>query len=80
MTSIALPPEVEALIAGPITAATIEALRARYRPETVDAAAADELFEIEGRVGDRGGPEFRAFVREALAAFLVRDFDPFPRR
>lgn len=80
MTSIPLPPEVEALIAGPVTAATIAALRERYRPETLDGRAADELFEIEARVGGRGGPEFHAFIKETLAGFLIRDFHPFPRR
>ncbi|TVR07421.1 MAG: hypothetical protein EA385_12820 [Salinarimonadaceae bacterium] len=80
MPPIPLPSEIEALIAGPITAETIEALRARYRPEVLDGRAADELFEIQARVGDRGGPEFRALVKEALAGFLIRDFDPFPRR
>ncbi|MCC5979201.1 MAG: hypothetical protein JJU21_14150 [Salinarimonas sp.] len=81
MSNIELPDEIADLIKGPITDETLMQLRAYYSIEAgIDAKKSNELFEIAARVGDRGGPEFNAFLSEAMAAFLMRGFSPFRSR
>lgn len=77
MSNITLPDEIAELIAGPITQETLAQLRAHYSIEAgITAQKSNELFEIAARVGDRGGPEFKAFLSETMAAFLMRGFSP----
>lgn len=77
MSNITLPDEIAELIEGPITEWTIAQLRRHYSIEAgITAEKSNELFEIAARVGDRGGPEFKAFLSETMAAFLMRGFSP----
>lgn len=81
MSTITLPDEIAELIEGPITEDTLAQLRAHYSIEAgITAEKSNELFEIAARVGDRGGPEFNAFLSETMAAFLMRGFSPFRAR
>lgn len=75
----ALPAPVAALLDGPITGETVRALRAHYAAAPSSPSRGDEILAIAERVGDRGGPEFQAFLREALARTLTEGFAPFPR-
>lgn len=69
-----LPPEIRAIVEGPLDAAALATLRARYLPGPITPAQADELFAITAAIGEQGTPAFTAFLEEALAAFLVADF------
>ena len=80
MSTTGIPYSIEALLDGPITGATLATIRAHYVNPPVAATAIDELFAISERIGNSGGPEFKAFVSEKLADLLVQDFDPLRRR
>ncbi|HSP25166.1 MAG TPA: hypothetical protein VLQ65_08330 [Saliniramus sp.] len=69
-----LPPEIRALAEQPLDAAALATLRARYLPGPITAAQADELFALAATVGEEATPAFKSFLEEALATFLVADF------
>jgi hypothetical protein len=79
MTDTNLPPEIEAIAVGPLDIAALATLRACYLTGTITAAQADELFALAALVGERATPAFKEFLEEAMAAFLVADFQPLKR-
>jgi len=74
-----LPPEIKAIAEQPLDNAALATLRAHYLAGPITPAQADELFALAALVGDPAPPAFKAFLEEALAAFLVADFQPLKR-
>jgi len=79
MTDTNLPPQIMAIAKGPLDAAALATLRAHYLSGPITPAQADELFALAALVGEPAPPAFKEFLEEALAAFLVADFQPLKR-
>jgi hypothetical protein len=79
MNDTNLPPDIMAIAGRPLDAAALATLRARYLPGPVTGDQADELLALGVLIGEQATPAFKAFLEEALAGFLVADFQPLGR-